>query len=48
VALLECDQALHHHVEVIVRKIVKKNRYFYMWLLEMKTLIVDRINGYGH
>lgn len=48
VALLERNQALHHHVEVVVRKIVEEYTDFYRGLLGTKTLTADGVNGDRH
>ena len=44
-ALTERDQALHHRVEVVLGEIVEEHTHFGWWLLELKTISVDRLNG---
>ena len=45
VTLTERGQALHHRVEVIVRKIIEEHTHFGWWLLELKAMVDDGLDG---
>ena len=44
----ECDEALHHRVEVVVRQVVEEHTQFRWCLLELKTVNMNRLDSDRH
>jgi hypothetical protein len=45
VASTERHEALHNCVEVVVRQVVEHDTYLWWWLLELKAVAVDGLDG---